>query len=624
MSRQRRLVAWIARPRAMPCVALLALALLSPCMAVRMLLDDHALALKAPAGADTSLVHSAVSMFTFTNGDPAKNAALMDEGALLPWWTEPRHLNAFFRPLSALTHQLDFWLWPDEPALMQAHSLFWFALLLTALAYVYRALEAQSAALCGLSFALYALDDAHGASVGWIANRNALIATALCLPALALHHRSVTSRSGWAYALALASSALGLCASEMALCVLGYLGAYALCVDTRRWRVRALSLLPYALLVAGHRAVYCTLSLGAFGSAAYHDPLTDPWGFVQALGFNAPVLLSSQWFLPLADVAFWGDVSAHFVLWLFACLTLLGLVCWLRPVLLRDRMARFWAMGMWLATIPICASLPGERLLLPVGIGASPLLARLIVRACERDLSPRLSHTLALVLGVWHLIVAPCGLPMRAYAMDVLARQFARLDAALPRDAGVRERTVVVFNAPLNMALSYVQTARAARHVPRPAHLYWLSSASSETQVQRLGPRELHVTQQGGFLSRPEETHYRADARSLPVGARVQRAGLTAVVTATTADGRPRSVSFRFDEPLESERYAFYEYRAGELIRVVPPADEHCLRLPATTFFQLFTEEAVSLARVVQRPAGSAVTACAAPSVADSILSAKR
>ena len=37
---------------------------------------------------------------------------------------------AFFRPLSALTHYVDYTLWPDEPLLIRIHSLLWSAFLL--------------------------------------------------------------------------------------------------------------------------------------------------------------------------------------------------------------------------------------------------------------------------------------------------------------------------------------------------------------------------------------------------------------------------------------------------------------------------------------------------------------
>jgi hypothetical protein len=124
---------------------------------------------------------------------------------------------------------------------MHAHSLLWFGALLFALAHVYRRIEPSAPALCGFALLLYAIDDAHGATVGWIANRNAIISACLALPALAYHHRWVAEgfrRGAWLAPLWLL---LGLCAGETALCIIGSLVAYACCLDARPWRERALS-----------------------------------------------------------------------------------------------------------------------------------------------------------------------------------------------------------------------------------------------------------------------------------------------------------------------------------------------------------------------------------------------
>jgi hypothetical protein len=301
----------------------------------------------------------------------------------------------------------------------------------------------------------------------------------------------------------------------------------------------------------------------------------------------------------MADAAFWGDVNGRALLWGWSLLTL-GALAWMtRDLFARDRSARFWALGMLFSAIPVSASLPGERLLVAVGIGAAPLLARVLAAAwgvAQVPLTQLIERGwqrhLAGALVVLHLIVAPCVLPLRAYAFEPLARQMDRLGDAIPRTEAVRERTVVVLNAPLNIMLSYAQISRAVRGVPRPAHLYWLSSGSSETRVTRVAADALRVTQSAGFLLRPEETHYRADVH-MPVGTQIERAGLHIEVVESMPDGRPRSVLFRFDAPLEDGRYAFYIYEAGELMPWKPRAIAESVSLRAHDFFQLMAAEAL-------------------------------
>jgi hypothetical protein len=597
-SHRPRLAAFLESERAPRRIIALSALLLLPCLGSGLALDDFVLAAKAaPETVLPALPSQPLGLFTFTTGDPQQNGALMDEAALLPWWTEPRHLNAFFRPLSALTHVLDFRLWPGSPALMHLHSIGWFALLLCALWSCYRALSPGAPLTAAFAFFLYALDDAHGATVGWISNRNAVISAALALPALVLHHRAAQSGKRLPAALAALCVALGLCAGEAAMCVVAYLAAYAACLDRRALAVRARSILPYVLLFVAHRALYRALGLGSFGSSAYHDPLREPAGFLASLGYNLPLLLSAELFAPIADAAFWGDVRARAALWLWSVLSL-GAIFWLaRPLLARERNLRFWALGMLLSAVPVSASLPGERLLLALGFGAAPVLAGVLtelgVLALATPSMPRARRALGGALVLLHVVLGPLLLPIRAYALAPLARLSARLDGAVPRTAAVREQTVVVLNAPFNVLLSYLQIARAVQGVPRPAHLYWLASASSETEVTRVGPNVLQVTQQAGFLRRPEETHYRADVRDLPVGTRLARAGMQIEVAAVTGDSRPATVRFHFAEALESGRYLFYVYRSGELVPYQPGARGDSVHLPAEDFFQLMASEAL-------------------------------
>src|SRR5262249_58502494 len=62
--------------------------------------------------------------FVFMDGQAALGLARRQSGAY-PWWTLPEGQVAFWRPLSALTHWIDFALWPDAPQVMHGQSLLW-------------------------------------------------------------------------------------------------------------------------------------------------------------------------------------------------------------------------------------------------------------------------------------------------------------------------------------------------------------------------------------------------------------------------------------------------------------------------------------------------------------------
>jgi hypothetical protein len=587
-ARLSRFFVALSQPRAAFWIIASAMLLTAPCLFTRLTLDDHVLALKSRADTVVPGVPAdPLWLFTFTTGDPAQNQLLMDQGVILPWWSDPRHLNSFFRPLSSLTHVFDFRVWPSWPAAMHLHSMLWYAAALWLLFGVYRSLDGGDPRLVGLSLLLFAWDDAHGATVGWIANRNALIAVALALPALTAHHRAVREGVRSAAWLGPLWFALGLCAGETAISIAGYLLAYALCLDTRPLLRRALSLAPYVALLLAHRVLYRAFHLGSFGSSAYHDPLREPFEFLIALGYNLPVLLSSELLLPLADTAFWGAPALRSSLWLLSAVGLAALWPVLKPWLARDPKARFWCVGLLLAAIPVSASLPGERLLLVLGIGASPLLARLCSQFAEQARAEQRPIVAALV--VLHVVVAPLAMPLRAAALEPLARAIDRLDADLPRSHELPAQSLIIVNAPFTVMSSYAQLARAARGEVRPKRELMLASSSSEISVSRRGPRELRVELAEGFLRRPEETHYRADC--MRKTDRVELHGVSIRVASRTSDGRPKAVDFAFAEPLESPRYLLRAYRDGHLVPWQPSAAGVVERFPAQDFFQLVAKE---------------------------------
>jgi hypothetical protein len=189
--------------------------------------------------------------FTFLDGDPRRTRKAMDLG-LLPWWTDPECRLAFWRPLTAVTHILDYRVWPDWPWLMHLQSLLWFALLLWATSVLYRRLigRTHAAWIAALAALLFALDDAHAFPAGWLANRNSLLAGLFGVLALVAHDR--WRRDGWRAGALGAPLALlaGLLAKEATVSAGGYLLAYALFLDPAGWRSRWASLLPYLVIGA--------------------------------------------------------------------------------------------------------------------------------------------------------------------------------------------------------------------------------------------------------------------------------------------------------------------------------------------------------------------------------------
>src|SRR5262245_23196961 len=126
------LLAKFERPLARRIAIALGLMLVVPCLFSGFALDDYVLLEQLANRPDKRWAGSApFDLFRWV--DPAHAHALMDGGGL-SWWMYDRALLAFMRPLSSLSHALDYALWPHSAFLMHLHSWLWFALLLAAAA----------------------------------------------------------------------------------------------------------------------------------------------------------------------------------------------------------------------------------------------------------------------------------------------------------------------------------------------------------------------------------------------------------------------------------------------------------------------------------------------------------
>ncbi|UCG32349.1 MAG: hypothetical protein JSU68_11855, partial [Phycisphaerales bacterium] len=356
-------------------LAVIAMLLCAPSLRLGWLLDDdfHRAALTRPD--IPALSRSPADLFAYIKRDEAANRAAKAVG-MLPWWSPEDLRIAFFRPLTSLSHWLDYQLWPHTPSLMHLHSLVWFGGVVAAAAFFYRRMLG-AAWVAGLAALLFAVDDAHSLPAVWLANRNALLGALFGLLTLMIHDR--WRRDGWWPGAILAPLALllGLLSKESTAAIGAYLLAYALFLDRGGWFGRLCSLLPAALMGVMWWWAYKHSDYGAVGSAWYIDPTADPVQFVQAVAARAPLLLAWQWLVP-SDLQWDLSPRTAHNLWLAAMAFLAIMAVALIPLLKRDRRARFFALGMVLSVPPACAAYPDDRLLFFVGIGGMGLLAQFL------------------------------------------------------------------------------------------------------------------------------------------------------------------------------------------------------------------------------------------------------
>jgi len=533
-----------------------------------------------------------IGLFRFIDGDPEHTRALMDLG-VLPWWTWPELKAAFVRPLAELTHRLDYGLWPNSPWLMHVHSLSWFGLAIGLAAVLYRRVMGPGW-VAGLAALLYAVDDSHGPVAGWIASRNSLMA--LCFGiATAIAHVSWRRDGKTSHAVAGAGCLLlGLLSSEAALGITAYLFAYALTLDRGSLGRRMSSLLPYVATTAAWWVLNRHLGYGVEGSEVYVDPLTHPLRFFAAVIDGAPILLLSQWATPPASLHMFMPPSAVAGLQIAGVLVS-AVLAWAMLRLWRtEPLARFWTLGMLLSLLPICATFPHERLLLFVGLGAMGLLALWLERGF-RGGAPRragdwrrAAGAPATERGQWlrwpliavHGVLAPLTLPLTTLETTMVSRMMVADSDSLPQTQEVPSQTWVFVSSSVPFLQGYVPVIRKVHDQPAPAQVRTLAPSNSGLRISRTDPRTLVIRAQQGYLTAPLDGLFRDGQHPMRPGQIVRLAGLSVQVLAMTVDDRPLEASFRFDQPLEHSKLAWFVHQDGGIASFSPPSIGETVILP--------------------------------------------
>jgi len=545
-----RVVAWLERPAA-PWVALALAVVLSLGVLAEPFAADDFLLWATHAGLWGEW-RGPWTLFNYFPDDPAIRSQLMDSG-VLSWWAHPNLNLSFWRPLASITHWLDFSVFGTSAAAHHAHSLLWFAAMGGSAAVVYRQLI-PTRWVAALAAALFVFEDVHGVSTGWIASRNLLLAMTFGTLALAAHHRW-RQGGGWTWAVAAPGLlALAVLSAEAGIAVVGYLVAYALCLEQGPLVRRLATLAPAGLVAIGWRITYQALGYGVVGSGHYLDPVMNPVAFVGRLVTQIPVLVMGH----LAASPLDGLVVYPHLLWV--CLVVGGLwFAWLWAAfggLLRSSpLARFFLLGMIITAAPLATGVPQDRLLTPIALGGFGLIA-LCLQAVRRGQIGWGAKALGWIWIAFHGVISPLALPTRAKAMPALGGLSRQIADAMPDTPGV---DVVLLNVPFDVVSYYPHAMRTLSGEAVPGNLRVLYTGFSDLVLTRTGDHTVELAPRGGFLSTWRDRIARGDEPGFAVGDTVVVEGMTARVLAVTAAGRPERVSFTFADPLESMHWLTYD-----------------------------------------------------------------
>lgn len=589
--------AWCDRPHANRVVIGASLVLVAFCLDTGLSADDWLHSLVARGSTQLhGFAHPPWDMFRFAGGESTRT--LQNEG-VLAWWDDRDARLAFLRPLSAVTHVIDWTLWPDAPWLMHLHSMAWGALVLLGVSAVLRRLLSSRWSYV-LALALYALEDGRSWFGAWVAARNGVVATAVSIWVLWLYHLQRAEGRRWAAWLGPPVLLGALLGGEGAIAIVAYLAAYAVFLDRGTWFARVRPLVPHALVLVVWRLVYGALDYGARHSGLYFDPLGEPANFARAALERIPILLSSDVFGPWSDVytTLFPFSRLMHALWLVS-LCCLGWLAWaLVPLLRRDALARFGVAGAALSVVPASAPFLSDRLLTWVGLGTSIVVARAIQFHVERpDVllgSPArrlFVPPLIAWLAISNLVLDPLMLPSRSRGNLTIRGVLERAERSVPDDASIRDAWLVLVNPPAVPLAAYVPIQRAATGAMRAPRQTWLATSATELVVDRIDARTLALRPRGGYLLDPGSLLLRDPRRR--VDDVVALDGVKFRTTERTPDGRPLRVLARFDRALDDASLRWLQWRDAGFQAFTPPAPGTRVVLPQVDYLRAWFGDAI-------------------------------
>jgi hypothetical protein len=578
-------------------LAAIAVVLSLPTIGLGFVADDYVLrAVGLGRNHEVAVAGSRFDMFTFFSDAPGDRFRQIDAG-WSPWWTGADLRVRFFRPLSSLSHWLDFQIWPSSPLPMHLENIALYAGVVFAVTVLYRRLIGPTW-VAGLAAAFYALDPGHAQSSSWISGRNTLLA--VLFGVLALHAHDRGRRDGWKPGAPLSAAlfAASLLSGESGLSAGLYLFAYAICLDpapSTAKRLRALA--PHALVGVAWVVAYKLLDYGARGSDLYTDPGHDPLRYLRTLGVRAPIYLLGQLALPPASIFAALSVRAVVGLAIFGALfcALFARLSW--PVLRADPVARFFALGMILSVLPIYAILPNDRVLFFIGLGGFGLVARFIAASLARTADRRapIGHRVL----AWFFLIVHGLLALPLHLASGQALQLIAQSSRVPLDEillepAVSGQTVMFVNAPVQFFISHLAPMRLATDKPIPLRWRSLAPGIYPIHLMRLDARSIAVRVEGGLLQTPGTWNVEGEPPSPPIhpsysgqhfaqlmrraddpmraGDTLALTGTTVEVREVTADGRPVEVRFTFAEPLDSPSLRWLAWDHGRFVDFALPA----------------------------------------------------
>lgn len=556
------------QPKYLPFIFLLALFLLLPSIFAPFYSDDffHQLLLRDTALLQRDMAGSIWGLFAFMD-DSAANIEQMRNYSVIPWWADSGFYFRFWRPVAELSHALDFHVLGGSAFVAHAHSVLLFCIL----AYLFYRLtlilpNSYLSNHYGIRFAVLAaivflLDGQHVATISWVANRNALIATIFSLLCFMAYIRFEREQNYIQAVVALVSLAIALLSAEAALSICAYLFAYSCFLSSdNSWR-RFLKLIPFALLTLAWLLMHQSLGYGAQPSGnAYINPIAHPVTFIARVAERLPVYLFSQLTSSPAG-AYWtlGDVIDGFkpLYSVMAVLTLLVVAIFTRAWLWQTPLRRFALTAWVLSAIPACMASPQDRLSMVMSLASAWLFADAILCCYQAQRKKLLSLLLML-----YLLVSPMHLVFGASYMHYEARMINHALQTVEQSKQWRGRDVVLLNVPLGYNVM-ITGVRAYYGLTLPESLLFVGNDQGQLTLSKRPDNRLQIIRNRAWSTGFEAGFRGPGSKAFEVGQVLKHNVADIKIEQLDKQGLPRQISLQFHKPLAD--VLIYHWQDGSL-----------------------------------------------------------
>lgn len=442
-----------------------------------------------------SFKFSLFNQFNFFDASNPNFQALKSYG-VLPWWVKEDASLHLWRPLTTLTHWLDYQLWPHSVQLMHVTSLVILLLVYVLCGFLYRQLEANRG-VCLLAFLLLIVDVSMIYPLSWLAARNVLLVMLFGVLSLIFLHLS--RFRVFFFPMSICAYISALLSAEAGITIAGYIGAYLLFYDKRPLVKRLALLCVFIAVTFLWKALYQYLGFGSASVGNYVDPVQNPLQLlIHIINFYPLLILNSL--VGIDGVV--GNVITTFIGWTL----LVFFICWVYKV--RSRRLNFWLAAMCFSLLPYLALYTSApRFSVVSHIAVAMILAQLVYvdksRFSRYRVIQMLSRFFIILLLFLHIFVSALGLiaanilsaNTNIFNSDKADKKYNDLSTF-----DVAGKHVIILNSVDPFRMMFYPYRAAYFQLPLAASVRQIVPAANSLELKRLNATTLNVTLEHGLF----------------------------------------------------------------------------------------------------------------------------